>query len=149
MVVTRIPFSAAVRAAAVSLLEGYRDEADIKLQIYRARPASLNPPAAFIDRMLERADYPSSVTWRQRYPRAEVIVLHGLFDSGEAVDQRDTFVDGFMDYVTDRVHEAGANTTIALVLVEDIPVYVPDWVRPELQRSYFGTRLTLEGFAGG
>lgn len=147
--VDRIAFSAAVRAAAVSLLEDYAANASIKLQVYRARPASVKAPCAFVDRMAERIDYPSAVTWRQRYPRAEVIVLHGLFDSGEAADQRDTFVDGFMDWVTDRVHEAGTNTTISLVLVEDIPVYVPDWQAPDLQRAYYGTRLTLEGFAGG
>lgn len=147
--VDRIAFSAAVRAAAVALLRDYVAGAGLKVQIYRARPASVNPPTAFVDRMTERVDYPSAVTWRQRYARAEVIVLHGLFDSGEAVDQRDAFVDGFMDFVTDDVHAAGPNTTIALVGVEDIPVYVDDWRPPAQQRAYYATRLTLEGFAGG
>lgn len=142
----RYAIEAAVRAAVVTLLESYREDADIQLQVYRARPASLNPPTAFVDRMLTRIEYTAQL--QQRTPRAEVIVLHGLFDTGSAVDQRDAFVDGFFDWVTDDVHAAGENTTLSLVSVEDIPVYVPDWVRPELQRSYYGTRLTLEGFAG-
>lgn len=142
----RYAFESAVRAAVVTLLEAYKDDAEIKLQVYRARPASLNPPVAFVDRMLDRVEYTAQL--QQRSPRAEVIVLHGLFDSGSAVDQRDAFVDGFFDYVTDNVHAAGESTTLSLISVEDVPVYVPDWVSPELQRAYYGTRLTLEGFAG-
>lgn len=145
-VVDTLAFETAVRAGAVSILEGYRTSADVKLQVYRARPASVNAPSAFVDRMTDRIEHTASL--RQRYVRAEVIVLHGLFDSGEAVDQRDAFVDGFFDYIRDQLFEAAAGTTLDLVNVEDIPVYVPDWLRLEAQRSYYATRLTLEGFAG-
>ena len=149
MTVTRIAFSSAMRDAAVELLRDYAADADLGLQVYRARPASVHPPCAFVDRMSETVDYPGSVTWRQRTPRVEVVVLHGIFDSGDAVDQRDRFVDGFLDWVTDNVHAADPNTTIGLVAIEDDPAYVNDWARPENQRTYFATRLTLEGFAGG
>jgi hypothetical protein len=147
--VTRIAFSSAIRAAAVTLLKDYAADADIKLQVYPARPASVFPPCAFVDRMSESIEYPSSVNWRQRTPRVEVLVLHGIFDSGDAVAQRDRFVDGFLDWVTDNVHAADPNTTIGLVSVEDDPGYVNDWMKPEHQRTYYATRLTLEGFAGG
>ncbi len=143
----RYAFEAAMRAAAVTLTKDYADSIDLKVQVYRARPASVNPPTAFVDRMTARIDYTAGLF--QRYPRAEVIILHGLFDSGDAVDQRDRFVDGFFEWVLDNVHEAGPNTTISLVGVEDIPVYVDDWRPAAQQRSFFATRLTLEGFAGG
>lgn len=143
----RYAMDAATRAAAVKLIEDYRDDAMLKTQVYRARPASVNPPTAFVDRMTERIAHTAQLF--QRYPRAEVIVLHGLFDSGEAVDQRDAFVDGFFDWCEDNLDAAGANTTLELVAVDDIPVYVPDWLPPERQRSYYATRITLEGFAGG
>ena len=149
MTVTRIAFSSANRDAAVSLLKAYADSADVKLQVYRARPATVLPPCAFVDRMSETIEYPGAVTWRQRTARVEVVVLHGIFDSGDAVDQRDRFVDGFLDWVTDNVHANDPNATIGLVAVEDDPGYVNDWARPENQRTYFATRLTLEGFAGG
>lgn len=147
--VTRIPFSSAMRAACVDLLKAYADSAGVKLQVYRARPASVLPPCAFVDRMSETMTYPSSVSWRQRTLRAEVVVVHGLFDSGDAADQRDAFVDGFLDWVTDNVHAADPNTTVGLVGVEDDPGFVNDWMKPELQRTYYATRLVLEGFAGG
>jgi hypothetical protein len=147
--VTRIPASSAYRDAAVTLLKDYADDAGIKLQVYRARPATVLPPCAFVDRMSESIEYPGAVTWRQRTPRIEVVVLHGIFDSGDAVDQRDRFVDGFLDWVTDNAHAADPNSTIGLVAVEDDPSFVNDWARPESQRTYYATRLTLEGYAGG
>ena len=145
----RYAMDAATRAAAVTLLEAYKADASPspKAQIYRARPATVNPPTWFVDRMTSRIVHTAGLF--QRYPRVEVIALHGLFDSGDAVDQRDAFVDGFFDWCEDNPDAAGPNTTLELIAIEDVPVYVPDWLKPELQRSYYGTRVVLEGFAGG
>jgi hypothetical protein len=76
-----------------------------------------------------------------------VIFLHGLFDSKDAAEAVDDFVDGFLAWVKPRFHAAGANTLIALTEVEDLPTYVPDWLPPERQRTYYGTRIGLEGYA--
>lgn len=141
-------FRAAVRAACVSLLEAYRADAGIKLQVYRGRPASIHPPTAFVDRISEALTYPA-YSYPTRTPRAEVVVLHGLFDSGEAVDQADAFADGFLEWVTANLAAAGENSTISVVEMEDDATYVPDWLAQENQRTYFATRITLEGFAGG
>jgi len=65
------------------------------------------------------------------------------------VDQADVFADAFLDWVTDRYHAAGANTVIGITEIADDPTYVNDWQPPDQQRTYFGTRITLEGFAGG
>lgn len=150
--VTRIAFQTEMRAAAVALLEAYVASEALQFQVYRARPKSLFPPTAFVDRISETAEYPGSVTWRQRTVRVEVMVIHGQFDSGDAVDRKDAFVDGFMDWVTDTVHAAGTNTTIAVVAVEDEPAWEPDWRPANTEQGlgvYYATRITLEGFAGG
>lgn len=151
--VTRIAFQAAVRAAAVEMLEAYKASAGITLQVYPGRPSSLFPPTAFVDRLTEQAVYPGSVTWRQRTVRAEVVVVFGIFDTAAAVAQKDAFVDSFMDWVTDDVHAAGTNTTIALVSADDEPAWSPDWRPANVQNgpnpTYYATRLVLEGFAGG
>lgn len=141
-------FRADVRAACVALLEAYKAAAGVRLQVYRGRPASIMPPTAFVDRISEGITYPA-YTYPTRTPRAEIVVLHGLFDSGEAVDQADAFADGFLEWAVANIGEAGANTTVSVVEIEDDATYVPDWLKPELQRTYFSTRITLEGFAGG
>lgn len=143
----RFAFDAAVRAAAVTLLEGYRDDASLKMTVYPARPATVAAPHAFVDRMTSRIEQTAFLF--QRYPRVEILVLHGLFDSADAVAQRDRFVDGFFDWVRDHIDAAGANTEVYMIATEDDPTFVPDWLPPEKARTYYSTRIILEGFAGG
>ena len=146
--ITLIPFRTAMRAAAVSLLEGYAQSAGVRLQVYPGRPRTVAAPSAFIDAISESYAY-SNVRWRMRECLVEVVLLHGLFDSKEAVDQADAFADAFLDWCTDNLHEAGGNTTLAVREIADDPTYVPDWQPPAEQRTYYATRITLEGRAGG
>lgn len=142
-------FRAEARAAAVSWLGGYAAQmgVEVKLQVYPGRPRSINPPTAFVDAMRE-TDLITGVSYPLRTVQADMIVLHGLFDSKEAVDQADAFVDGLIDYARTRYHEASGNSVVGIVSVDDDPTYVPDWLPPEQQRTYFATRIVLEGFGG-
>lgn len=135
-----------MRAAAVDLLKDYGASANVKLQVYPARPRSLAPPTAFVDLIRESVEY-IGPTLRQRRPIAEVVIVHAIFDSMEAANQKDAFIDGFMDYVNTRYHEAGANTLIAVTDTEDLPNFVPDWMPPEERLLYYATRVTMEGLA--
>lgn len=148
-------FQADFRAACVSLLTDYAEDdtghtgtPNSRLQVYPARPRTILPPTAFVDLIREAIAY-SGPTLRQRTPTAEVIVIHGLFDSKDAAENKDRFVDGFLDWTLTRYHEAGENTLIAGVETEDIPNYVPDWIEPDKQRTYYATRIAMEGYAGG
>ena len=143
---------ATTRAACVKLLTDFAVDVGVKLQVYPARPRSLFPPSAFVDKISETLEW-SGTGWPQRTVRAEVMVVHGVFDTLEAATQRDAFVDGFVYWIADEVHAAGANTTIGLVAIDDEPAWQPDW-RPANTTNgpdpiYYATRLTLEGFAGG
>lgn len=138
-------FQAAMRAACVTLLTDFASDEDIKLQIYPGRPRTLFPPTAFVDGLRETIDYTPGL--HQRRPTADVIVVFGLFDSKDAVDQKDAFVDGFIEWCMSRYHAAGANTLIAVTDVDDLPDYVPEWIPPEQQRTYYATRISLEGLA--
>lgn len=144
---TRIAFNAALRAAAVDLLREFGQDAALKLQVYPGRPRSINPPTAFVDRMRETISFDAL---RRRVVQVDIVVIHGLFDSAEAVSQRDAFVDRFVDWVTDRFHAAGAETALEPRSVEDDPNFVPDWIVPgrdDRLPLYFATTITLEGEA--
>ncbi len=149
MTVQVLPFSEQVRSATMDLLRGAVSGAGIKAQLYRGRPTSINPPAAFIDLFHETFDDYTGVIWAARHVRVEVLVLFGEFDGGETVDQRDRFVDKFYEYALPLFHAAGGNSTFALVEVQDDPTYVPDWIAPANQRTYFATRMSMEAFARG
>lgn len=136
---------AAYRAATVELLEEYRADAGIYLQVHPGRPSKIATPSAFVDRIEEGFTYPG-VTMVQRTPRVEVVVLHGFFDSRDTVAKRDVFCDGFLAWVIPRYHQAGANSLISVVAMDDDPEYEASWSREE-PRTYYATRITLEGYS--
>jgi hypothetical protein len=136
---------AAYRAAAVAFLNDYAASASVKLQVYPGRPRTLNPPSGFVDAI--RETYSSfTESHYQGTPQVDVVVVFGLFDSKDAVEQKDAFVDGFVAWAYANPHESGANTLIQVASTEDIPAFVNDWVPPPEQRTYFATSITLEGF---
>ena len=138
------------RAAVVDFLTGYAAGApgnpNSRMTVYPGRPASIAAPHGFIDSLRDAIAY-TGPTLIQQTVIVEAIVVHGIFDSKEAVTQSDAFTDGLIEYQRTRYHEAGANTTIALVETEDIPNYVPEWIAKQV--TYYATRLDFEVYAGG
>ena len=137
-------FRADMRAAAVTLLNGYKAANDGALaQVYPARPGSIYPPCAFVDLINETGtSYGAGPT--QIVPSLEIILIQGLFDSKDAVEQQDELVDGFRSYVRANIHASGASTLVAQSFsASDIPNYQPDWI-PDAP-IYYATRVTLEG----
>ena len=144
-------FQADVRAAAMTTLAAYATAQSVKLQAYPGRPRSIAPPTAFVDAMRETIVYVGHMM--QRTVQADVILIHGSFDSADSADQKDAFVDGYIEYIRDPstgFHAAGANTTLGVVSTEDDPTFTPDWLGRENggERTYFATRITLEGYQG-
>lgn len=144
-------FQEDVRAAAVSTLEAYASGASVKLQVYPGRPRTIYPPTAFVDAMRETIAYVGHLM--QRTVQADVMLIHGDYDSADSAAQKDAFVDGYIDYIRDPstgFHAAGASTTLGVVATEDDPTFVPDWLGRENGggRTYYATRITLEGYAG-
>jgi hypothetical protein len=140
-------FQADVRAGVLQELTSYASSATIILQVYGGRPRSINPPTAFIDVMRESINYVGHVM--QRTVQIDVVLVHGSFDSVVAAGQKDAFVDGFIDQVRDnQFSAAGANTTLGVVATEDDPTFIPAWLPRDEQRTYYATRITLEGYQG-
>lgn len=146
MVLARIPVETQARAAAVQLLADYAADVGLELRVWPGRPEAVFAPTAFVDAINELlTGY--TVTHRQRRVQVQVLVLHGTYDSADTVQQRDAFVDGFLDWVADRYHAAGGNTLIEVSQVSDDPAYLPDWLPADVNRVYYATRIALEGFA--
>ena len=142
-----VSFRESLRDASMTLLRDYAADVGLDLQTYPGRPRTVVPPCAFVDRIRESVTY-LGPTFRQRTPVVDIVLLHGRFDSKDAVQQADRFVDSFLDWVTNNVHAAGPNTTVGITSIEDDPTYLTDWQAPEVQGTYFATTFSLEGFAG-
>lgn len=141
-------FQADVRAAAITSLGSYATAASVKLATYAGRPRTIAPPHAFVDTMRETIAYTGAQM--QRTVQADIVLVHGSFDSADSADQKDAFVDGYIAHVRDtyRFGAAGDNTTLGVVSTEDEPTFVPEWLPISEQRVYYATRITLEGYAG-
>ncbi len=143
---TRIAVQTAARAGAQKLLDDYAASAGLALSTYRARPAQLHPPQAWIESIGEVL-VPFTREERQRTARVTVRIVWGLYDSGAAVDQRDAFIDGFLDWVCDHDDEFGPNTDVNAVAVADDPAFSASGWIPNDDNTYFSSEITLEGFA--
>ncbi len=143
---TRIAMQTAARAGAMKMLTDCAAASGVKLQAYRARPTSLFPPTGFIDSIGETLEWFAGTNF-QRNPVVRVVLVWGDFDSGEAVDQRDAFVDAFIAWVSENVHAFNGNSLVDPVAIEDLPAWVPEWQPPAIQRTYYATQINLRGFA--
>ncbi len=133
------------RAAAVAFLTEYAVSMDIGLQVYPGRPRTVRPPTGFVDGINETYNAFTDRHYQGNI-QVRVIVLWGLFDSLDAVTQKDEFIDGLAVWAYSHPHEAGGNTLIWLAEVQDLPDYVPEWLPPEQQKTYYATEVTLGGF---
>jgi hypothetical protein len=137
-----------VRAAAVTLLNGYRTANSGALrQVYGARPKSIAAPAAFVDSIDEEIAY--TPAGQQRTPEVNIRLVRGTFGTEDVADANDALVDGFIEHVIDNKHAAGPSTLILVTSVRDDDGWVPDWI-PDSQ-PYYSTLVTLsgEGLFGG
>lgn len=133
----------------MTLLSGYKAANNGALrQIYPGRPLSVFAPSAFIDSVTESIDY--TPAGMQRTPEVSVRFVQGAFDSEDTVDDQDSLVDGFIEYVAANRHAAGPNTLMLVSAVDDESGWVPEWI-PDPQRAYFSSLVTLsaEGLFGG
>jgi hypothetical protein len=136
---------AAMRAAAVSLLEGYRTaNAGSLRQVYGARPKSIAAPSAFVDSINEgQIDYSGHMI--QRTPDVIIRLVRGTFATEDVAGANDDLVDGFITYVSQIANRdaAGAHTLSLVTSVEDDDGWIPEWL-PESQ-PFYSTLVTLSG----
>lgn len=140
-----------MRTAALALLDAYKAaNPDALKQTHHARPMSLFPPSGFVDAIVESSiDYTPAGT--QRTPNVVIRFVRGTFDRGDVGDANDDLVDGFIAFVVDNRHAAGANTLSVITAAEDDDGWIPEWFPPDKQQAYYTTTVTLsgEGLFGG
>jgi len=131
-----------------STLVAFKADSGLNLQIYPGRPRTLVPPSIWQDRRRDTISFRGArdVNFMGHVLTTELVALHGLFDSADAVAQRDAFVDAFTSYVRANRDTglAGPNSVLLSMVVDDVPNYVPDWVPERDQLTYFATLITLE-----
>ena len=90
----------------------------------------------------------------QRTPQVRIRLVRGSFSSGDVAEANDDLVDGFILYVRENFHAAGASTIVVVSAAEDDDGWIPEWIEPPpgvSARAYYSTIVTLsgEGLFGG
>lgn len=116
-----------LRANTFTALDAWRDQVwnpaqtnDRKRihQAYRARPATLHPPCAYIGAISETLQHSAGV--RQRMQTVAVAVIHGLYRSDETMEWLDDAADSLLDYLSERPHAISNTTVITPMSTEDV-----------------------------
>lgn len=140
---------ASLRIGALALLEGYRatlPDGELR-QVHRARPMSIHVPAAFVDTITE-GELTYSAGTIQRTPVASIRFVRGTFNAADVADANDALVDGFVEYVANNLHAAGAHTLVTIASIADDDGWIPEWIPvPEGRQptAYYSTVLDLAG----
>lgn len=143
---SRLALQRAVRVGSEQLLKDYAASVSLKLATYRARPVKLEAlPFGWVDSIREDAES-FTIEESQRSVRSDIRIVWGLYDAGQAVDQRDRFVDGFYAWVMDHYHAFDGNAECVWIGTSDDEDWTPDFV-PNDTNTYFSTVITLEGRA--
>lgn len=138
-----------MRSAALTLLNGYKAaHAGSLNQTYAARPKQVFVKAGFVDSIDEEISY--TPAGMQRTQQARIRLVRGEFATEDVAEQNDALVDGFIEYVIDNKHAAGANTLVMVTAVDDDDGWVPEWINPPT-KAFYSTLVTLsgEGLFGG
>lgn len=86
-------------------------------QVYRARPASLSPPSAFIGHWSERVVLEQQLG--TRLPTIEVWLVQGTYDNAETMDRLDVLADAFIAYFGDPTHAYLGDAVITAIDTDD------------------------------
>ncbi len=131
-----------------SALEAFKTAEGLNLQIYPGRPRTIFPPSIWQDVRRDTISFRGvrDVNFMAHSLTSELVAVHGLFDTKEALEQRDAFIDAFASYIRANRDTglAGPNSVLLSMTITDVPNYVPDWVPEQEQTTYYATLITLE-----
>ena len=115
-------FRAGVRAALNTSLQAFLAANPTLLrQVYRARPASLNPPCAFVGNWREPSiTLDTSIATRK--PIIELIFVQGEYDNAETMDRQDVLTDAAVSYFGDSAQAHIASGVILSMSLDDTEI---------------------------
>lgn len=73
-------------------------------QVYRARPATLHPPCAFIGDWREPT-ISLDMSIITRLPQVDLVLVQGEYSNAETMDRQDVLSDAFVSYLANNAHQ--------------------------------------------
>jgi hypothetical protein len=113
------------RAALAAILEDFRlANPTLLRQTYRARPATFNPPLAYVGLINEPTISHQFGGQRVRDQRGSLIVVQGVYENAETADKLDVLADALITYLTSQHARVSGATLLEPVSSEDVDLAI-------------------------
>jgi hypothetical protein len=97
-------------------------------QVYRARPATFNPPLAYIGGINEPTISHQFGGQRQRIQTSSLVIVQGVYENAETADKLDILADALITYLTSQHARVSGATLLEATSSEDVDLSIAETV---------------------
>lgn len=131
---------ASFRTALAGILDDFRAANPLLLrQTYRARPATFNPPLAYVGGFSEPTISHQFGASRRRLIRSSLVLVQGVYENAETADKLDVLADALVTYLTSQHARVSGATLLQATSSEDAELDIGDGAA-----HYAATVVTVE-----
>ena len=113
------------RTALAGILEDFRAANPTLLrQTYRARPATFNPPMAYVGGINEPTISHQFGGQRQRIQTSSLVLVQGVYENAETSDKLDVLADALITYLTSQHARVSGATLLEATSSEDVDLAI-------------------------
>ena len=117
------------REALADILDDFRAANPTLLrQTYRARPATFNPPLAYVGGINEPTIGHQFGGQRTREQRSSLVVVQGVYENAETADKLDVLADALITYLTSQHARVSGATLLEAISSEDVDLAIGEAV---------------------
>lgn len=114
-----------LRTALAGILDDFRaDNPSLIRQTYRARPATFNPPLAYVGIFTEPTIEHEFGNRQTRSLRGQLVIVQGVYENAETADKLDLLADALITYLAGQHARADATKLLEPISSEDVDLSI-------------------------
>ena len=117
------------RTALAGILDDFRlANPTLIRQTYRARPATFNPPLAYVGPFNEPTILHEFGNRQTRSMRGQLVIVEGVYENAETADKLDVLADALITYLTSQHARVSGATLLEAISSEDLDLAIGEVV---------------------
>lgn len=114
-----------LRTALAGILEDFRAAHPALIrQTYRARPATFNPPLAYVGPFTEPTIEHEFGNRQTRSMRGQLVIVQGVYENAQTADKLDVLADALLTYLATQHARADATKLLEPISSEDVDLSI-------------------------
>ena len=116
------------RTALAGILDDFKQANPSLRQTYRARPATFNPPLAYVGNFSEPTIEHEFGNRQTRSLRGQLVIVHGVYENAETAEKLDVLADALITYLASQHARADATKLLEPISSEDVDLSIAETV---------------------